>query len=232
MQHNIALQDLAKIYDTKNSGADERLLGAVEKVRMVGSLAKVEACVEHAKKILLKEPAVVIFASFQEVVKEIHRQLAEAGWKGELLTGATQQNKRQAMVDNFQRGLSPVFCCTFGAGGVGLTLTAAHSVILCDRPWTASAVHQAEDRVRRIGQTQPVTSIWLRAFDLDEQIDGMIEQKKLTAAAVLTQGASAGSGDQQSAPRLSIFQMLKSILPANSNDGLTQTSILQFSQGT
>eukprot|EP00977_Amphora_coffeiformis_P001275 scaffold261_cov170-Amphora_coffeaeformis.AAC.23 len=232
MQHNTALQDLAKIYETKSSGSDDRILAAVEKLRMVGSLAKVEACVEHAKKILLKEPAVVIFASFQEVVKEIHRQLAEAGWKGELLTGATPQNKRQTAVDNFQQGLSPVFCCTFGAGGVGLTLIAAHSVILCDRPWTASAVHQAEDRVRRIGQTRPVTSIWLRAFDLDEQIDSMIEQKKQTAAAVLSHGASAGSGEQQSGPRLSIFQMLKSILPAKNDDGLTQTSMLKFSQGT
>ena len=230
MQHNIALQDLAKIYDTKSSGSDDRILAAVEKLRMVGSLARVEACVEHAKKILLNEPAVVIFASFQEVVKEIHRQLGEAGWKGEILTGATAQNKRQAAVDNFQQGLSPVFCCTYGAGGVGLTLTAAHSVILCDRPWTASSVHQAEDRVRRIGQTRPVTSIWLRAFDLDEQIDSMIEQKKQTAEAVLSHGAV--TGEQQSGPRLSIFQMLKSILPAKSDDGLTQTSMLQFSQGT
>lgn len=43
-----------------------------------------------------------------------------------------------------------------GAGGVGLTLTAACTVILVDRPWTPGDVNQAEDRVRRIGQKRPV----------------------------------------------------------------------------
>lgn len=232
MQHNHALQELARIYETKrSSGPDDKLLGAVQKVRMMGSLAKVEAAVEKAKTILLEQPAIVIFTSFQEVAKQVHRQLAEAGWTGELLTGKTPAEKRQAMVDNFQKGLSSVFCCTFGAGGVGLTLTAAHSVILLDRPWTPGDAHQAEDRVRRIGQTMPVTSIWLRAFGLDKQIDDMIVQKSQTANAVLAEGSAKGSGsnEQQSAPRISIFQMLKSILPAGC-DGMTQTSILQFSQ--
>ena len=44
-------------------------------------------------------------------------------WAGELLTGETVSKKRQAMVDRFQTGISPVFVCTYGAGGVGLTLT-------------------------------------------------------------------------------------------------------------
>lgn len=230
IQHNQALQEMAKIYDTSGRGADDnKILGAVQRVRMVGSLAKVEAAVEQAKQILVEEPAVVIFTSFQEVAKQVHQQLADAGWAGEILTGDTPQKKRQAMVDSFQKGLSPVFCSTFGAGGVGLTLTAAHSIILVDRPWTPGDAHQAEDRVRRIGQTKPVKSIWLRSFDLDEQIDGIIEQKTHTTNAVLTASASE-SGEQQAAPRLSIFQMLRSVLPATS-DGMTQTSILQFSQG-
>ena len=229
LQHNHALQDLAKLYNSQRSGPDEKILGAVQKVRMVGSLAKVEAAVQQAKKILLEEPAVVIFTSFQEVARQVHQQLAEAGWQGEILTGETPAKKRQGMVDNFQKGLSPVFCCTFGAGGVGLTLTAAHSIILLDRPWTPGDAHQAEDRVRRIGQTRPVKSIWLRAFDLDMQIDSILEQKKQTTAAVLTNTNAASSESSQSAPRLSIFQMLKSVLPEKS-DGLTQTSILQFSQ--
>lgn len=148
------------------------------------------------------------------------------------------------MVDNFQNGISPVFCCTFGAGGVGLTLTAAHTVILLDRPWTPGEASQAEDRVRRIGQTKPVTSIWMSAFDLDKQIDSLIEQKKQTAAAVLgddtENAANAGGGEPK---KFSIFQMLKAVLPgavaankngagggSSSNDGMKQTSLLQFSQ--
>lgn len=82
-------------------------------------------------------------------------------------------------------GLSPVFVCTFGAGGVGLTLTAARTIILVDRPWTPGDTRQAEDRVRRIGQTREVRSIWMSAFDLDIQIDAILESKKQTTNVVL-----------------------------------------------
>ena len=81
--------------------------------------------------------------------------------------------------------------CTFGAGGVGLTLTAAHTVILLDRPWTPGDTRQAEDRVRRIGQTKPVTSIWMSALDLDPLVDELLESKEQTSNAVLTQGKAS-----------------------------------------
>ena len=114
-----------------------------------------------------------------------------------------------------QAGLSPVFVSTFGAGGVGLTLTAAHTVILLDRPWTPGEAQQAEDRVRRIGQTNPVTSIWMVAFDLDKQIDGLLEQKSNTASVVLKEGND--NVDTSSAPKISVFQLLKSLLGNQQN---------------
>jgi hypothetical protein len=65
---------------------------------------------------------------------------------------------------------------------------------------------------------------------LDVQIDGIIEQKKQTSATVLTEtNVALGAPHSQSAPRLSIFPLLKSVLPEKS-DGLTQTTMLQFSQ--
>lgn len=237
LQHNQALQELARVFNTSNKSGENQndaILGAVQKVRLVGSLAKIDATVQLAKNVLSEEAAVVIFTSFVEVAKAVHKQLSEAGWKGELLTGETAQKKRQAMVDNFQNGLSPVFTCTFGAGGVGLTLTAACTVILLDRPWTPGDAHQAEDRVRRIGQTKPVKSIWVSAFDLDKQIDDMLAKKNENTAAVLTD--SRVGSDNSAVPKLSIFQMLRLILPAaatNKNGNtMIQTSILQFSQGT
>ena len=60
------------------------------------------ATVEATKQVLLKEPAVVLFASFVDVAKQVHRQLADSGWEGELLTGETPPDKRQPMVDRFQ----------------------------------------------------------------------------------------------------------------------------------
>lgn len=115
---------------------DEAILGAVQRVRIICSHAKVDAAVDLARSILNQEPALVIFCSFINVAKQVHEKLSNSGWPSELLTGETPQKIRQDMVDKFQNGLSSVFVCTFGAGGVGLTLTAASTIILLDRPWT------------------------------------------------------------------------------------------------
>jgi SNF2 family DNA or RNA helicase len=88
-------------------------------------------------------------------------------------------------------------------------LTAAHTIILLDRPWTPGEAQQAEDRVRRIGQTKPVTSIWMTAFDLDKQIDAVLEQKQNTCSVVLKEGEEDLSA---SAPKISVFALLKTIL--------------------
>ena len=185
------------------------ILGGMQRGRMIGSYAKVDATVALAQEVLREQPAIVIFTSFVQVALEVHQKLADAGWEGQVLTGETPPNKRQGMVDKFQRGLSPVFVGTFGAGGVGLTLTAAHTIILLDRPWTPGEVRQAEDRVRRIGQTKPVTSIWMVAFDIDRQIDAMLEQKKTSSHIVLEEG---DDNTERESPKLSIFQMIKKIL--------------------
>lgn len=211
LQHNQALNELATMYSGtgKLDNAGDAILTAVTRVRQIGSYAKIDATVAIVKDVLQNEPAVVVFTSFAKVAKEVHRKLAESGWLGELLTGETPAQKRQGLVDNFQQGLAPVFVSTFGAGGVGLTLTAAHTIILLDRPWTPGEARQAEDRVRRIGQTKSVTSIWMVAFDLDKQIDQILEQKTITTNAVLADGDVESQG---SAPKISVFQLLKSVL--------------------
>jgi len=86
----------------ENSG--DLVLTAVQRVRQIGSFAKIDATVALAKDVLQEQPAVVIFTSFVSVAKTVHKQLAEAGWEGELLTGETPTQKRQPMVDNFQVG--------------------------------------------------------------------------------------------------------------------------------
>ena len=80
--------------------------------------------------------------------------------------------------------------------------------------------------IRRISRNR--MNQLLKDFELDKQIDSMLEQKKQMAAAVLADGPGTKS-DSAAAPKLSIFQMLKSILP-ESNPRMRQTSILQFSQ--
>jgi SNF2 family DNA or RNA helicase len=216
-RYNIALKDLARAYtssqgDIGGSRDSEDILTPFNKLRQISSFAKVDVAVSMANTILAEESSIVIFTSFVEVAKQIHRKLEDMDWAGELLTGETVAKKRQAMVDNFQSGLSPAFVCTYGAGGVGLTLTAACTVILVDRPWTPGDVNQAEDRVRRIGQKRRVRSIWIRAFHIDEQIDNLIDHKEVTSNTAVDGKASNATGHGRSAPKVKISELIKTVL--------------------
>lgn len=191
---------------------DEAILGAVQRLRVICAFAKVEATVELARTILNNEPAVVIFSSFAQVAKDVHAKLSASGWPCEILTGETPQTKRQQMVDNFQNGLSSVFVCTFGAGGVGLTLTAAATIILVDRPWTPGEARQAEDRIRRIGQEKNCKSYWMCSFDLDKQIDDILESKKQTTNAVLNRNGGDNVETIPTAAKISINKLVSSFL--------------------
>ena len=105
---------------------------------------------------------------------------------------------------------------TLGAGGVGITLTAACTVILVDRPWTPGDVNQAEDRVRRIGQTRPVRSIWIRAFPIDEQIDSLIDHKEVNSSTAVD--GLAGTGQNKTAPKICIADLVKTALTSTSTN--------------
>ena len=84
-----------------------------------------------------------------------------------------------------------------------MTLTVACSIILLDRPWTPGDTRQAEDLIRRIGQTKNVKSYWMTGFELDKQIDDMIESKEEASKAVLGEGeVSKGPAAKINIPRL------------------------------
>jgi len=85
---------------------------------------------------------------------------------------------------------------------------------LC-RPWTPGDALQAEDRVRRIGQTKSVRSIWMRAFQVDEQIDNLIEHKNNNANSVVDGKRGSQSNASQAAPKISIRQLVQSIVAKN-----------------
>lgn len=152
--------------------ADAEALVTLNYLRKVGSEFKVNAAIALAEELLEQGEQVVIFTEFLESAKAIHSALG-----GELLTGETPPQERQALVDRFQSGESKVFTGTIKAGGVGLTLTAASNVILCDRPWTSSECEQAEDRVHRLGQKHAAFAIWLQLGEIDKSIDSLIHSK-------------------------------------------------------
>lgn len=216
LRYNQTLKDLANTFSflqanpNLHDSVDNGILAPFNKLRQVSSFAKMDATVALADSILKEEESIVIFSSFVDVAKGVQRCLQDRGWNGELLTGEVPSSKRQAMIDDFQSGVSPVFVCTYGAGGVGLTLTAACTVILIDRPWTPGDVNQAEDRVRRIGQTRPVRSIWIQAFPIDEQIDALLDHKEVNSVTAVD--GIKGCGNNKAAPKISIGLLVKTVL--------------------
>ena len=135
----------------------------------------------------------LIFSQFTSMLALIVAWLDEAGIRYEYLDGATRN--RQQRVDHFNRDPAvPLFLLSLKAGGTGLNLTAADTVVICDPWWNPAVELQAADRTHRIGQTRPVTMMKLLVRDsIEEKILALQERKQEVFDRVIEAGA-AGAG--------------------------------------
>ncbi len=135
---------------------------------------------------------VLVFSQFVEMLRLIEADLAEAGLACLSLTGQTQN--RAEVLDAFARGDAPVFLLSLKAGGVGLTLTEADTVILYDPWWNPAVERQAMDRTHRIGQDKPVfVHRLVAAGTVEEKILDMQARKQALADALFDdEGGAAG----------------------------------------
>src|SRR5207248_2369534 len=104
------------------------------------------------------------------------------------LTGATRD--RQAAVDAFERGRADVFLISLKAGGTGLNLTSADTVIHYDPWWNPAAQAQASDRAHRIGQQRPVFvhNLYV-AGSVEERVLRLQQHKRWLATSLLGDAA-------------------------------------------
>lgn len=110
---------------------------------------------------------VLVFSQFVSMLKLARESLTEAGIETCYLDGSTRD--RAAVVDEFQNGNAPVFLISLKAGGTGLNLTAADTVVHFDPWWNPAVEDQATDRAHRIGQKSVVTAYKLVARDTVEE---------------------------------------------------------------
>ncbi|WP_252178307.1 DEAD/DEAH box helicase [Endozoicomonas sp. 4G] len=133
----------------------------------------VEPMVEEGRKIL-------IFSQFTSMLSLIEARLNTAGIQWVKLTGETRNRKKP--VQNFQEGRVPVFLISLKAGGTGLNLTAADTVIHYDLWWNPAVEEQASDRAHRIGQDKPVFVYKLvTEGTVEEKIQALKEKKQAIA---------------------------------------------------
>lgn len=130
------------------------IFGSISTMRRELAEAKTDLCIEHLKGVLEETDKVVVFAHHKTVVARIL-----AAFPGEIVSivGDTAMADRQAAVDRFQKDPTcKLIIGSFGAMGVGHTLTAAAHVVCCELDWVPGNVSQAEDRCHRIGQKNSV----------------------------------------------------------------------------
>jgi SNF2 family DNA or RNA helicase len=132
---------------------------------------------------------VLIFSQFVSMLKLVANALDEDKVRYEYLDGSTMD--RPQRIDRFQTDPTiPVFLISLKAGGSGLNLTAADTVIHFDPWWNPAVEDQASDRAHRIGQKKVVTVYRLvAAGTIEEKILQLKQKKKDLVASVLTEDA-------------------------------------------
>ena len=129
---------------------------------------------------------VLIFSQFKGMLERIEQELPDLGLTSFKITGSTSAQDRQEMTKAFNQGERDAFLISLKAGGVGLNLTGADTVILVDLWWNPAVEAQAIGRAHRMGQEQMVEVYRLiTKGTIEEKIQELQEQKKHLVSQVL-----------------------------------------------
>ncbi len=132
---------------------------------------------------------ILIFSQFAQMLQIIRNRLAARDLECFLIDGQVAADERLAQVDRFNSGEGQIFLISLRAGGTGLNLTGADTVIHYDPWWNPAVEDQATDRAYRIGQENIVQVFKLYARDtLEEKIQAIQEQKQAMIEAVIKPG--------------------------------------------
>lgn len=156
--------------------------------------AKLQRLLELIEEAVNGNHRMLVFSQFQTQLLEIQKCVTERGWDSLRLDG--QSRNRQQLVDKFQRADGPpVFLISLKAGGYGLNLTAADTVVHFDPWWNPAAEAQATDRAHRIGQTRPVTVYrLLTRGTVEEKVVRLQAKKRELASAIDENGVGDAAG--------------------------------------
>jgi superfamily II DNA or RNA helicase len=166
---------------------DPRLVKALPAKKKDSGSAKLIDLMQMVDDLLAEGRKILVFSQFTSMLELIQEELDARRIAFALLTGETKD--RAAQVAAFQQGAVPIFLISLKAGGVGLNLTAADTVIHYDPWWNPAAENQATDRAWRIGQDKPVFVYKLIAKGtLEEKIQLLQQKKSDLAQSILADG--------------------------------------------
>jgi len=159
----------------------------LDAARKIKTSAKLEQLMDMLPEMLTEGRRILLFSQFTSMLSLIEDELKKRGIPWVKLTGQSQ--KRDLLIEQFTSGQVPLFLISLKAGGVGLNLPQADTVIHYDPWWNPAVETQATDRAHRIGQTQSVWVVKLVAQGtIEERILALQERK-----AALAQSMYSGS---------------------------------------
>ncbi len=162
----------------------------LEQAKSVTHNAKLEWLEETLPPLVDDGRKVLLFSAFASLLGNLESTLQQMGIPYSKLTGQTKDRAKQ--INDFQDGITSVFLISLKAGGVGLNLTAADTVIHFDPWWNPAAENQATDRAHRIGQTKKVFVYKLiTQGSLEQKILELQQRKAELARGILEGGLSS-----------------------------------------
>jgi len=177
--HITILDALLKLRQTC---CDPQLLSLTQ-AKKVKTSAKLEMLMQMLPEMLEEGRRILVFSQFTKMLSIIERRLIDSDITYTKLTGQT--SKRDEVIERFRRGDADVFLISLKAGGVGLNLTEADTVIHYDPWWNPAVENQATDRAHRIGQNKAVFVYKLITENtLEEKIMAMQARKQALAEGV------------------------------------------------
>jgi SNF2 family DNA or RNA helicase len=188
----IVLDALLKL---RQACCDPRLV-KLPSARNVETSAKLEDLLEMINELIPEGRRILLFSQFTSMLDLIKPRLVEAGIKFVELRGDTRD--RAEPVRSFEAGEVPLFLISLKAGGRGLNLISADTVIHYDPWWNPAVENQASDRAHRIGQTKSVFVYKLIAVDTVEERILELQQRKAELASIAfseTSGAQFDADD-------------------------------------
>lgn len=217
-QKTVYLAYLQQIQDTLNGMSTEdfnknriAILASLTRLRQIccdprlflddyeGESGKLLQLKEIVSTALENNKRILIFSQFTSMLDIIQKELENEGVPSFYLSGKTKPIERMKMVNQFNAGENSIFLISLKAGGTGLNLTGADTVILYDLWWNPAVEEQAAGRAHRIGQKN-VVEVWrlIAEGTIEEKINALQQEKKSLFDQVITED----QGDKRSLNQL------------------------------
>ena len=151
-----------------------------------GESTKIENLVKIVLELIANGHKVLIFSSFRTALDVVAKEFKNNNISYYEINGSVDSKKRMKLVTDFNNDDTNAFLITLKAGGTGLNLTSADTVIHLDLWWNPQAENQATDRAHRIGQKNKVSVVKLVARGtIEEKILDLQEKKKLLSDKII-----------------------------------------------